>query len=576
MKRLLLVVSVILPLLAVWIVQADAPATPQFDRTWARTDKPIADGVVSRSWNWAPDAFTGPIQEPYAEAPGGQRAVQYFDKARMEDNTWRTIDVPWDVTTGLLAMEMITGRVQIGDAQHEQHEPSTVPIAGDTNTSAIVPRYGDLDSKTAAASFLNAEPHPEGEVITAEFTWFGGSPGTPRVWGWADDQQYADYGVIATGYVPQTNHRIAEPFWRFMNATGPVYENGQFVEGNLFQNPFFATGYPVTEAYWWRFPVGGEEKDVLMQCFERRCLTYTPSNAPEWQVEMGNIGRHYYAWKTNGSPPAPAPTATVPSAPTATSPDTGGAAFGNGIWLVGTDIQPGIYRNDNSTELCYWARLSGLGGTLDDIIANELSRTRELVEIKQSDYAFESDDCGNWSSDLSPITGSPTAGFGDGKFFVGTEVASGIWRNSDSSDDCYWERLSGFGGTLNEINANSFSDVSQVVEISASDLGFTSRRCGTWTYNPGPVTSSLTADIEGGTYIVALDIQAGIWETDQSPEGCYWERRSGFSGTLDDVIDNEFVSDDEASSLPQRVRVSPSDAGFYTNNDCGTWHFAGP
>jgi hypothetical protein len=28
---------------------------------------------------------------------------------------------------------------------------------------------------------------------------------------------------------------------------------------------------------------------VLIQCFERRCLTYTPANAPGWQVEMGNV-----------------------------------------------------------------------------------------------------------------------------------------------------------------------------------------------------------------------------------------------------------------------------------------------
>jgi hypothetical protein len=34
-----------------------------------------------------------------------------------------------------------------------------------------------------------------------------------------------------------------------------------------------------------------------MQCFERRCLTYTPGNDPAWQVEAGNVGQHYYAWR---------------------------------------------------------------------------------------------------------------------------------------------------------------------------------------------------------------------------------------------------------------------------------------
>ena len=40
-----------------------------------------------------------------------------------------------------------------------------------------------------------------------------------------------------------------------------------------------------------------EPTDVLVQAFERRVLTYTPDNAPEWRVEMGNVGQHYYQWR---------------------------------------------------------------------------------------------------------------------------------------------------------------------------------------------------------------------------------------------------------------------------------------
>ncbi len=57
------------------------------------------------------------------------------------------------------------------------------------------------------------------------------------------------------------------------------------------------TGYPMTEAYWTRARVGGQERDVLAQCFERRCLTFTPDNPAQWQVEMANIGQHYYHWR---------------------------------------------------------------------------------------------------------------------------------------------------------------------------------------------------------------------------------------------------------------------------------------
>jgi hypothetical protein len=42
------------------------------------------------------------------------------------------------------------------------------------------------------------------------------------------------------------------------------------------------------------------EKDVLVQLFERRVLTYTPSNQAGWQVEMGNVGQHYHSWRYGG------------------------------------------------------------------------------------------------------------------------------------------------------------------------------------------------------------------------------------------------------------------------------------
>ena len=44
-----------------------------------------------------------------------------------------------------------------------------------------------------------------------------------------------------------------------------------------------------------------------MQCFERRCLTYTPDNPDGWQVEAGNVGQHYYAWRYGAAPVTPVP-----------------------------------------------------------------------------------------------------------------------------------------------------------------------------------------------------------------------------------------------------------------------------
>jgi hypothetical protein len=43
--------------------------------------------------------------------------------------------------------------------------------------------------------------------------------------------------------------------------------------------------------------VAGVQQLVMIQCFERRAMTYTPQNEPNWRVEAGNVGRHYYAWR---------------------------------------------------------------------------------------------------------------------------------------------------------------------------------------------------------------------------------------------------------------------------------------
>jgi hypothetical protein len=99
-------------------------------------------------------------------------------------------------------------------------------------------------------------------------------------------------------------HTVASVFWEFMNSSGTVFEDGEFTNAPLFESPFYATGYPITEAYWSNIAVGGTQTEVLWQCFERRCLTWTPGNDPGWQVEAGNVGQHYYRWRYGDDRPA--------------------------------------------------------------------------------------------------------------------------------------------------------------------------------------------------------------------------------------------------------------------------------
>ena len=275
-------------------------ADDDFWETWARTDLPVSELRVERTWIWGPSPFTPGMQEEYAD---GERLVQYFDKSRMEINDESAVDDDlWYVTQGRLVAEMVEGRWQTGeDAWDETPEPADQNIAGDPGEHPTYADINDLDLQDAEAVDV-------GETITATFE-------DDLTIG--DDETYANAGVTAAQYVPETDHTVASPFWEFMTSQGLVFieddaaeddglmGDGEYVTDELFENAFYATGYPITEAYWSTVAVGGTEKDVLWQCFERRCLTYTPTNEATWQVEMGNVGQHYYRWRyeTDHTPP---------------------------------------------------------------------------------------------------------------------------------------------------------------------------------------------------------------------------------------------------------------------------------
>jgi hypothetical protein len=71
-----------------------------------------------------------------------------------------------------------------------------------------------------------------------------------------------------------------------------------------------------------------------------------------------------------------------------------GTIPGDGIWVVGEDVEPGVYRAQGSGGSCYWARLRSLDGS--DIITNHFGSANVSVEIHASDAAFETSGCGSW------------------------------------------------------------------------------------------------------------------------------------------------------------------------------------
>jgi hypothetical protein len=295
------VVAALVLLSTAVVARAEAPGNGPFRRTWARTDRPVAELRASRTWMWGPQANSVLLYEDYAESPDGRRVVQYYDKSRMEiTDPDGDQSVPWYVTNGLLVVELVSGRLQLGDNAFVDHQPAAVNVAGDAD-DPTGPTYATFGP-------LRAEPPlPDGAIITQRLARDGTVTADPEL---------AGHGVTATQRVtvPGIDHQVASPFWTFMNSSGTIYAGGGYSEAALFPNPYYATGLPISEAYWANVKVGGSYRDVLMQCFERRCLTYTPGNPDGFLVEAGNVGQHYYAWRYADTTPVPAP-APAPEVP---------------------------------------------------------------------------------------------------------------------------------------------------------------------------------------------------------------------------------------------------------------------
>ncbi|OJV91277.1 MAG: hypothetical protein BGO39_26900 [Chloroflexi bacterium 54-19] len=259
----------------------DSFGSTQFYQTWQRTDQPIAAQRASRSWYWGPAPVTGAIYEDYDQtAPAGKRLVQYFDKARME----LTQPTTGSVSNGLLVVEMITGKLQLGDTSFMDKGPAKVPVAGDSDNA--FPTYKDF------GPYYNKPGNARtGDYIKAQLT----PDGLNFINTYLDDPATKVATVV-------NNFSIPEAFWDYFNRQGVVFNQGDYTNGTI-SNWLFAVGNPITEAYWTKVKVGGVEKDVLVQAFERRLLTYTPSNSEEYKVEMGNVGSAYLSWRYNGKIP---------------------------------------------------------------------------------------------------------------------------------------------------------------------------------------------------------------------------------------------------------------------------------
>ncbi len=280
------------PMQAPLAQQDQPPDTSAFQSVWNRTDSLVASGRVSRTWFWGPQPFWT-TREVYVDDPTGtgSRLVQYWDKSRMEinDPNGNKSD-PFYVTNGLLTVELISGQMQVGNNTFETRKPANINIAGDFD-DPNAPTYASFVGR-ANAGGDHPDPNKMGEkVITtiARDGTIGNDPGKSSV-----------PGIEVAYYDDVTRHNVPKAIWDFLNSQGQV-QNGDKIATEQLANPwFYATGRPISDAYWAVVKIKGRPTATLIQAFERRVVTYTPSNPDGFQVENGNIGAHYRDWRYMG------------------------------------------------------------------------------------------------------------------------------------------------------------------------------------------------------------------------------------------------------------------------------------
>lgn len=256
-RRFVLLITIIAVACATYPVgAAQSFAHPDFQRQWQGSE-----ALIANFWGPLDTALDG-RQEPYADVDGGSRLVQYFDKGRMELTNGK-------VTNGLLATELITGELQLGDGTFATRQPATVPVAGDSDSPG--PTYETI----ANAAPLRA---PAQTAMGAATTRALAADGTLTTFPQGGDSPQA---AIAS-YDAVTQHNVPAAFAAFRDRAGVL-----------------TVGFAISEPFWSRVKVAGRDTEVLVQAFERRVLTFTPANPAAFQVEFGNIGRHYIVWRNS-------------------------------------------------------------------------------------------------------------------------------------------------------------------------------------------------------------------------------------------------------------------------------------
>ncbi len=155
--------------------------------------------------------------------------------------------------------------------------------------------------------------------------------------------------------------------------------------------------------------------------------------------------------------------------------------FGDGLWKIGEEIIPGTYAAPGGRN-CLWHFATGFSGTINDIArVGSSSSGRPIVTIETEDrgfhvVGFQTFGCGEWRP-IADIN-NPVTFITEGVWLVGKEITPGVYQ---SSENCFWSRLSGFKDESTDVIAGGLATAGSPVVIEPTDAGFRSFGCEVWT-----------------------------------------------------------------------------------------------
>lgn len=190
---------------------------------------------------------------------------------------------------------------------------------------------------------------------------------------------------------------------------------------------------------------------------------------------------------TGAAPPASEPAASTPAATEETPAETPAeepseepaeppAAIENGDHIVGTDIQPGVYRAEvdpGILELCTVSQSKANGTVMDVRNANEGSVIFTVVEKKDSVVSFSG--CGLIAL-AKDVLRADTTEVTNGYWLVGSELKPGKYQGTVDADSLIKlgtiTQFKANGGVMGIRNANSGKVVFTVKQAKGSVVSF--------------------------------------------------------------------------------------------------------